>query len=389
MIYLDNAATTLHKPQPVIDAVVAALQHMGNAGRGATSGALDAGRCLHYCRLALATLLGCPDPAHVCFAPNSTAALNTVLNGLIRPGDQVVTTDLEHNSVLRPLARLAKTQNVQVSYAKADALGNLDMADLAQKITPQTALVVTTHASNLTGNVVDIAAVAKLAHAAGATYVVDASQTAGVLPINIAEQNVDVVCFTGHKGLLGPQGTGGCAVNTLRDGKPLELDILPWCVGGTGIQSFNEEQPLSWPVRLEAGTQNAHGAAGLLAALDWIQAQGGSQAIYQHEHKLAQELYEGLSDLPNITFYGDYAAPIRAGIVTFNIGSVDSAEVSDALMQGWGIATRPGGHCAPRMHQHFGTVSQGAIRMSVGWSTTHEEIQTALAAVSELAREFE
>lgn len=388
MIYLDNAATSLHKPQCVVDAVSEALQHMGNAGRGATAESLDAGRCLHQCRVALARLLGCPDATHVCFAQNSTAALNTVLNGLVHPGDHVVSTDLEHNSVLRPLARLARMQNVQVSYAKADTLGRLDMADLAQKITPKTTLVVTTHASNLTGNVVDVAAVAELAHQVGATYVVDASQSAGVLPLNMAEQNLDVVCFTGHKGLLGPQGTGGCAVNTQRDGKPLELDVAPWCVGGTGIQSFNEEQPLAWPTRLEAGTQNAHGAAGLLAALGWIEAQGGPQALYKHERALAQQLHEGLSSISNLSFYGDYEADLRAAIVTFNLGYANSAEVSDALMQGWGIASRPGGHCAPRMHKHFGTVEQGAVRLSIGWSNTQEEIQTAIEAVAELAQEF-
>ncbi|MEE0666215.1 MAG: aminotransferase class V-fold PLP-dependent enzyme, partial [Collinsella sp.] len=268
MIYLDNAATTMHKPQTVIDAVTQAMCSLGNAGRGATSGALDAARAIHGCRTKLARFLGCPRADHVCFTPNSTAALNTVINGVVRPGDRVVTTVLEHNSVLRPLNRLAVEQGVTVEYAGCDANGVLDYDELEQLVTPGTRAVVVTHASNVTGNSVDVARVAAVAHAAGALVIVDASQSAGTAKIDMDTMGLDVVCFTGHKGLMGPQGTGGLAV---AEG----IDVAPWAMGGTGVRSFDALQPLEWPTRLEAGTLNGHGIAGLSAGLDFIEAQGG------------------------------------------------------------------------------------------------------------------
>lgn len=272
MIYLDNAATTMHKPQTVIDAVTQAMCSLGNAGRGATSGALDAARTIHGCRTKLARFLGCPRADHVCFTPNSTAALNTVINGVVRPGDRVVTTVLEHNSVLRPLNRLAVEQGVTVEYAGCDANGVLDYDELEQLVTPGTRAVVVTHASNVTGNSVDVARVAAVAHAAGALVIVDASQSAGTAKIDMDTMGLDVVCFTGHKGLMGPQGTGGLAV---AEG----IDVAPWAMGGTGVRSFDALQPLEWPTRLEAGTLNGHGIAGLSAGLDFIEAQGGVEAI--------------------------------------------------------------------------------------------------------------
>ena len=265
MIYLDNAATTMHKPQTVIDAVTQAMCSLGNAGRGATSGALDAARTIHGCRAKLAHLLGCPRADHVCFTPNSTAALNTVINGVVRPGDRVVTTVLEHNSVLRPLNRLAAEQGVTVEHAGCDANGALDYDELERLVTPGTRAVVVTHASNVTGNAVDIARVAAMAHAAGALVIVDASQSAGTAHIDMQAMGLDVVCFTGHKGLMGPQGTGGLAV---AEG----IDVSPWAMGGTGVHSFDPLQPLEWPTRLEAGTLNGHGIAGLSAGLDFIEA---------------------------------------------------------------------------------------------------------------------
>ena len=242
MIYLDNAATTMHKPQTVIDAVTQAMCSLGNAGRGATSGALDAARTIHGCRVKLACLLGCPRADHVCFTPNSTAALNTAINGVVRPGNRVVTTVLEHNSVLRPLNRLAVERGVTVEHAGCDANGVLDYDELEQLVTPGTRAVVVTHASNVTGNSVDIARVAAMAHAAGALAIVDASQSAGTERIDMQAMGLDIVCFTGHKGLMGPQGTGGLAV---AEG----IDVAPWAMGGTGVHSFDALQPLEWPTR--------------------------------------------------------------------------------------------------------------------------------------------
>lgn len=378
MIYLDNAATTMHKPQAVIDAVTQAMCSLGNAGRGATSGALDAARTIHGCRAKLARLLGCPRADHVCFTPNSTAALNTVINGVVRPGDRVVTTVLEHNSVLRPLNRLAVEQGVTVEHAGCDANGALDYDELERLVTLGTRAVVVTHASNVTGNAVDIARVAAMAHAAGALVIVDASQSAGTAHIDMQAMGLDVVCFTGHKGLMGPQGTGGLAV---AEG----VDVAPWAMGGTGVHSFDELQPLEWPTRLEAGTLNGHGIAGLSAGLDFIEAQGGVEAIAAHEHALADRFLAGVREIPGIKLYGGFDQLARSAIVSLNVGDIDSAEISDALMQGWGIATRPGAHCAPLMHRALGTERQGVVRFSFGYFNTDEEVDTAIDALRDLA----
>ena len=378
MIYLDNAATTMYKPQAVIDAVTQAMCSLGNAGRGATSGALDAARTIHACRAKLARLLGCPRADHVCFTPNSTAALNTVINGVVRPGDRVVTTVLEHNSVLRPLNRLATERGVTVEHAGCDASGVLDYDELERLVTPGTRAVVVTHASNVTGNAVDVSRVAAIAHAAGALVIVDASQSAGTAKIDMDAMGLDVVCFTGHKGLMGPQGTGGLAV---AEG----VDVAPWAMGGTGVHSFNALQPLEWPTRLEAGTLNGHGIAGLSAGLDFIEAQGGVEAIAAHERSLAERFLAGVREIPGIALYGAFDQPMRSAIVSLNVGDIDSAEISDALMQGWGIATRPGAHCAPLMHRALGTERQGVVRFSFGYFNTTEEAETAIDALCDLA----
>lgn len=378
MIYLDNAATTMHKPQMVIDAVTQAMCSLGNAGRGAASGALDAARTVHGCRAKLARLLGCPRADHVCFTPNSTASLNTVINGVVSRGDRVVTTVLEHNSVLRPLNRLSAEQGVTVEHAGCDANGTLDYDELERLVTPGTRAVVATHASNVTGNAVDIARVAAMAHAAGALVIVDASQSAGTAKIDMDAMGLDVVCFTGHKGLMGPQGTGGLAV---AEG----VDVAPWAMGGTGVHSFDELQPLEWPTRLEAGTLNGHGIAGLSAGLDFIEAQGGVEAIAAHEHALADRFLAGVREIPGIKLYGAFDQPARSAIVSLNVGDIDSAEISDALMQGWGIATRPGAHCAPLMHRALGTERQGVVRFSFGYFNTAEEVDTAIDALRDLA----
>ena len=378
MIYLDNAATTMHKPQMVIDAVTQAMCSLGNAGRGATSGALDAARTIHGCRAKLARLLGCPRADHVCFTPNSTAALNMAINGVVRPGDRVVTTVLEHNSVLRPLNRMAAEQDVTVEHAGCDANGVLDYDELERLVTPGTRAVVVTHASNVTGNAVDVARVAAMAHAVGALVIVDASQSAGTAKIDMQAMGLDIVCFTGHKGLMGPQGTGGLAV---AEG----VDVAPWAMGGTGVHSFDALQPLEWPTRLEAGTLNGHGIAGLAAGLDFIETQGGVEAIAAHERALADRFLAGVREIPGITLYGAFDQPTRSAIVSLNVGDVDSAEISDALMQGWGIATRPGAHCAPLMHRALGTERQGVVRFSFGYFNTDDEVDTAIDAVRDLA----
>ena len=385
MIYLDNAATTMRKPQEVIDAVATAMGTLGNAGRGASSSAMGAARIIHECRERVASLLGCPRADHVAFAPNSTAALNCAINGLVGEGDRVVTTVLEHNSVLRPLNRLAAERDVLVEHVGCDEFGRLDMEELERLVVLGTRAVIVTGASNVTGNAVDVARVSRIAHAAGAVCIVDASQSAGIIPIDMAGQGLDVVCFTGHKALMGPQGTGGLAV---AEG----IDVRPWNVGGTGVHSFDPMQPEDWPTRLEAGTLNGHGLAGLAAGLEFLDANGGVEAMGEHEVAMARRLYEGVRDIEGVTVYGDWGtfssdeSPLRAGVLSLNVGDISSADVSDMLMQGWSIATRPGAHCAPLMHEALGTREQGVVRFSTSWFTTQEEIDTAIEAVREIAQ---
>ena len=365
MIYLDNAATTLRKPPQVIDAVARAMGSFGNSARGTHEGALTASRTIYNTRCKLAALFGCPRPDHVAFTANSTEALNIAIHGLVRAGDHVLSTDLEHNSVLRPLYRLRDERGVALDFVPADRQGRIDYADLERLLRPETRAIVCTHASNLTGDAVDLA------------RVVDASQSAGVLPIDMERMHIDVLCFTGHKSLMGPQGTGGLCLR----GDP---DILPWKVGGTGVQTFSERQPEQLPVRLEAGTLNGHGIAGLDAALDFI-AETGMETIRAHETALMRRFYEGVRDIPGVTVYGDFAHE-RTAVVALNIADLDSGEVADALAEDYGIATRSGAHCAPRLHRALGTEGQGAVRFSFGWYNTEEETDAAIRAVEELAR---
>ena len=377
MIYLDNAATTRTKPPAVARAVLEALSSYGNCGRGGHQGALSAARTIYETREKIAALLGCPRADHVCFTQNSTQALNIAVCGLLRPGDHVISTDLEHNSVLRPLYRL-RDAGAAVDFVPADSRGRLDCGGFERLLRPETKAIVCTHASNLTGDAVDIARVGRFAREHGLLFILDASQTAGVLPIDLAAMGIDVVCFTGHKSLMGPQGTGGLC---LREG----LEIRPFTVGGTGVQSYSEAQPGEYPTRLEAGTLNGHGLAGLSAALDFL-SETGIARIHAHEDALARRVYKAVRDLPGVTVYGDFSAPVRAPVVTLNLGDLDSAEVSDELAERFGIATRPGAHCAPRLHRALGTEEQGAVRFSWSYFNTEEETAAAAEAVRVLAR---
>ena len=377
MIYLDNAATTRQKPQPVIDAVVSAMTTLGNSARGTHEGSLSASRMIYGTREKLATFFNCPRPDHVVFTANSTEALNMAICGLLDPGDHVIATDLEHNSVLRPLYRLEAERSVSLSFVPADRQGRIDYGEFGRLIRPETRAIICTHASNLTGNAVDIGRVGAIARAHGLIFLVDASQTAGVLPIDMEAQQIDLLCFTGHKSLMGPQGTGGLCI---REG----IALRPWKVGGTGVQTYNPAQPEQLPTRLEAGTLNGHGIAGLSAALDYLE-ETGLEAIRSHEQALARQFYEGVSAIPGVTVYGDFTTWDRAPVVSLNIRDYDSSQVSDVLAEQFSIATRPGAHCAPRLHRALGTMAQGAVRFSFGWFNTEEETQAAIAAVRSVA----
>ena len=378
LIYLDNAATTLHKPPQVVEAVKNAILTAGNAARGAHGASMQASRTVFETRQKLARLLGCPQAEHVVFTANSTMALNIAIQGILSPEDHAISTDLEHNSVLRPLYAL-QDQGMGLDFVRADRQGNIRYEDFAPLFRSNTKAVVCTHASNLTGNMLDIARIAEIAHAHGALLIVDASQTAGTVPIDMTALGVDVLCFTGHKGLMGPQGTGGLCI---RPG----VDIRPLLRGGSGIHSFDRHQPEAYPTRLEAGTLNSHGIAGLDAAADYL-LEVGVEAIHPKEQSLMRRFYKGVRHIDGVTVYGDFSPSQRAAIVALNIRDYDSAEIADVLSADYGIATRPGAHCAPRMHEALGTVQQGAVRFSFSVFNTEEEIDAAIAAVAELAQE--
>lgn len=380
MIYLDNAATTMHKPQQVIDAVVAAMTSMGNAGRGANEASLSAARIIYDTRDKLAKLFGAENARQIAFTNNSTESLNIAIKGLLNPGDHVITTMLEHNSVLRPLYEMEK-MGVRLTIVKSNENGTLDLADIEKEIAEDTKLIICTNGSNLTGNYVDVKAIGELAHKHNVLFAVDASQTAGVFPINVKEMNIDVLCFTGHKGLLGPQGTGGIYV---REG----LQLHPLKTGGSGVQTFSKTHPIEMPTALEAGTLNGHGIAGLHAALTYLE-ETGIDTIRAREQELMWKFYEGVKEIPTVKVYGDFSTKNRCAVVTLNIGDYDSSDVSDELLTVYGISTRPGGHCAPLMHEALGTVEQGAVRFSFSHYNTDEEIELAIQAVRELAQEEE
>lgn len=378
MIYFDNAATTLRKPECVVQAVTEALCSLGNSGRGVHSGALCASRTIYEARAALAELFGAESPERIAFTANSTEALNIAIKGLLDPGDHVITTALEHNSVLRPLYEL-EDQGVALTILPADPQGNIRYGDLEKEIRPNTRAIITTHGSNLTGNLLDIAKIGAIAKRHGLIYMVDASQTAGVFHIDVQTMHIDMLCFTGHKGLLGPQGTGGIYV---RDG----LEVRPLRSGGSGVQTYLRQHPPQMPTALEAGTLNGHGIAGLGAAIRYIQ-ETGLDTIREAEQALMWEFYTRVRDIPGITVYGDFSTKNRCPIVSLNIRDYDSGEVSDALSEQYGIATRPGAHCAPLMHKALGTAEQGAVRFSFSHFNTKEEIKIAVAALRELAKE--
>lgn len=377
MIYLDNAATTLHKPDEVIEAVTHAMKHMGNAGRGAHEISLDASRMIYDTREKLSELFGLGNPEQVAFTANATESLNTVIKGLFEPGDHVVTTMMEHNSVLRPLYQM-EAVGVNLTIVSADGQGRISYEEMEAAIRKETKAIVCTHASNLTGNMTDLKRIGSLCRKYGILLVVDASQSAGVFPVHMQEMGIDVLCFTGHKSLLGPQGTGGIC---LRKG----VGIRPLKSGGSGVHTYLKQHPVEMPVALEAGTLNGHGIAGLCAALDHIR-RIGMENIRERETGLMRRFYDGVRTIDGVVVYGDFETECRAPIVTLNIGNYDSGEVADELAVTYGILTRAGAHCAPLMHEALGTVEQGAVRFSFSYYNTNEEIDEAVQAVRNIAR---
>lgn len=376
MIYFDNAATTLKKPEEVISAVVEALQNMGNAGRGVHDAALDASRVVYETRTRVAEFFHVESPKQIAFTMNSTESLNIAIKGVLKAGEHAITTALEHNSVLRPLYEMEE-QGVELTLIPADSKGNICYDDFEKHIKNNTKAIICTHGSNLTGNMINVELVGEIAHKHGLLFIVDASQTAGIFPIDVQRMNIDILCFTGHKGLLGPQGTGGIYV---REG----IDVRPLLSGGSGVQTYLKNHPPQMPTALEAGTLNAHGLAGLNAAVKYI-SDIGLNTIKAKEQQLMWHFYHQVKEIHGIRIYGDFEQEERCAIVALNVWDYDSSEVSDALYMQYGISTRPGAHCAPLMHHALGTVEQGAVRFSFSHYNTLEEVDIAVNALKELA----
>ena len=376
MIYFDNAATTLQKPETVAKAVAEAISNLGNAGRGAYDAALHSMRMAYETREMINEFFNGDGPEQVAFMSNATEALNTAIDGMLQPGDHVITTAMEHNSVLRPLYACGQT-GTEVTILGCDEKGNISYEKLEAAIRENTKAIICTHGSNLTGNLNDAKKIGAIAKEHGVLFVLDASQTAGHVPIDVQEMQIDVLCFTGHKGLLGPQGTGGMYV---RPG----VQIRPLKRGGSGIDTYNKNHPPQMPTALEAGTLNGHGIAGLNVALYYIE-ETGLETIGNLALERMWRFYDGVSRIPGVTVYGDFSQKDRCPIVSLNVRDYDSAEVSDELLMTYGITTRPGGHCAPLMHEALGNVEQGAVRFSFSHYNTEAEVEDAIRAIREIA----
>ncbi|EEW54617.1 aminotransferase class V-fold PLP-dependent enzyme [Limosilactobacillus antri] len=379
MIYLDNGATTVHKPAIVAKAVYQVLSsgQYGNPSRGTYQIAVNASELVYQTRQKIAKFFNVPDSSLVVFTKNVTEALNTVIKGYLKPGDDVIATMYDHNSVLRPIYQMVK-YNVSHTFLPLDAQTNLvDLTTLEKSIKPNTKMVVCTHASNVIGNLVDLKKVAEICHRHHILFVVDAAQTAGVLPIDMQKIGIDVLCFTGHKSLYGPEGTGGICFSH-------QIDIEPLIVGGSGIDSYNHSMPKRFPECLEGGTANVPGIAGLGAGIDYLMSHDYVK-LGQETRKLADYFVQEIKDHSNIHIYTNLVAP-HVATIGLNIAGMNSADVS-AYLSEYGIATRSGAHCAPLIHQTLGTVEQGIVRFSFCSFNTEDEALAASEVIKEIAEQ--
>lgn len=381
-IYMDNGATSFPKAPGVSEAMVRFIEEIGcNVGRGAYEEAFAAQRVIWDTRERLNHLLDGPDPKQVIFTMNITQSLNMIIKGLLERGDHVLVSPLEHNAVIRPLHQLGDI-GVTYDFMKADSIGRIDIEALDAQLKPHTKLVILNHASNVFGTVNDLEAVGKWAKTKGLWYVVDAAQTAGVLPISMAKSQADAIAFTGHKGLLGPQGVGGFIV-----GEALAATLKPLITGGTGSHSESEIQPEILPDKFESGTPNTVGLYGLNAALQYIEEKGSAQ-IYAQEMTLTRQFIEGIEGIQGVRVVGPGKDEYRTAVVSLDFGDLDHAEISYYLEKKYGIATRVGMHCAPTAHKHLGTFPQGTVRFSFSSFNTAEEVTFALSAITELLEAF-
>ena len=377
-VYLDNAATTYPKPERVYREMDRFIREVGgSAGRSAHSRALETGRMVYAAREALAELFGIPDPLRIALTKNATEALNIAIWGLLEPGDHVVTSSMEHNSIMRPL-EASRVAGISYSSVQCESDGRLDPAALEKEIRPETALVVLTHASNVTGTIMPVAEVSAIAHKRGIPILVDAAQTAGRLEIDVEAQGIDILAFTGHKELFGPQGTGGLF---LRKG----VTLRPLMYGGTGSHSTSLEQPREMPDALESGTLNAFGIAGLAEGVGFVSAEG-TEAIREHEVELLERVLEGLERIQGLTVYGPRDARDRVGIVPLTFDRLSPVDAARMLEERYGIACRAGLHCSPAAHETIGTIESGALRVGFSYLNTPEEVDYLLECLSEITR---
>ena len=377
-VYLDNAATSWPKPPGVLAAMQDYLENCGgNPGRAGHGKALASARMIYEARDALTALFNAPSPDRVIFTKNATEAINLLLFGFLNSGDHVIVSSMEHNAVMRPLREL-ESRGVRLSVVPCDACGRLDPDVVKRAICPDTRLILIMHASNVTGVLLPIAEVAAIAREAEVRFAVDAAQTAGVCPIDMQALGIDFLAFTGHKSLGGPQGTGGLTLGA-------DVNLRPLMFGGTGSASESEIQPDFLPDKLESGTLNAVGIAGLGAALADL-TDFGVPNVLAHEQKLIGLFRNGLREIPGVELYGPESPQEAVGVLSLNIGDLPCEEVGVRLERDFGILTRTGLHCAPAAHRTIGTFGRGTVRFSVIRFTTEDDIRAALAAVAELAR---
>ncbi|MHB9096873.1 MAG: aminotransferase class V-fold PLP-dependent enzyme [Syntrophales bacterium] len=380
LLYFDNAATSWPKPEATPAAMDRYLREIGGSpGRSAHRLSLEAGRIVLEAREAVARLLGADDPFRIVFTKNATEALNIALGGLLRPGDHVITSSMEHNSVMRPLRALA-AEGVAVSVIPCSVRGELDPADIPPAIRPNTRTIILTHASNVTGTILPVGEAGRIAREHGLILIVDAAQTAGALPIAVEEMGIDLLAFTGHKALYGPPGTGGLYIK-----KGLETQIRPLMTGGTGSRSEFEEQPEFLPDKFESGTPNTIGLAGLGAGVSWILARG-VEAIRSREELLTARFIGGLQEIPGVTLTGPVDPSSRTAVVSFNIAGLMPSEAALELDERFAIMSRPGLHCAPAAHRTIGTFPRGTLRFGFGFFNTEAQIDAALGAIRDLSR---
>lgn len=379
LVYLDNAATSWPKPPAVWEAMERAMRESAaNPGRGSHAMAVKASRTLFDTRKRLAKLFRIANPNDIAFTNNTTHALNMAIQGLLRPGDHVVATTLEHNSVRRPLEALKRKLGITVTYVKTDECGRLDLKQVASAMNERTRLVAAAHSSNLLGSIVPVADLGEIAKRGGAKLLVDAAQSAGVLPIDVGGMGIDLLAFPGHKGLLGPQGTGGLYIHP-------DVDLEPLMHGGTGSKSEAPEQPTVRPDRYEAGTPNTVGIAGLGAGVDFV-LEMTVERIHERERQLTHSLMEGLLRIPGVKILGPALGEERTAIVSFLLGGVDPSEMAFLLDSEFGIAVRAGFHCTPLGHETAGSYETGAVRASPGYFTTESEIVSIIEAVERIRR---